>query len=152
MRRLTLVSALAAAAVALGACGGDEVSAQDYRAEARTICQEADRATQGIRQPTRTTPEAIADYFRRLLEPTERATERFEALEPPEELQDAHEDVLRANREGIEEVRRLVAQLERDEDPRQVLTGAQERIRALTREADAAAARLGVPECGEAEE
>jgi hypothetical protein len=151
MRRLTIVPALVAA-VAVGACGDDGLSAQDYRAEARQICQQADRATQGIQQPTRTTPEAIADYFRRLLQPTQRATERFEALEPPEDLQDAHEDVLRANREGIEEVRRLIAQLERDEDPRQVLTGAQERIRALTRQADAAASRLGVPECGQAEE
>jgi len=148
MRR-AIPSLLAAATLALAACGGDEVSVDEYRAEARQICQEADRATERIRQPTRSTPAAIADYFDRLLAPNERATQRFQELDPPDELQDAHDDALRASRRGSEEVRRLITQLERGEDPRQVLAGAQQRIRRLTREADAAAERLGVPECGD---
>jgi hypothetical protein len=149
MRRPPILALLATAAVALGACGGDETSPEEYRAEARQICQEADRATERVRQPTRSTPEAIADYFQRLLAPNERATRRFEQLEPPEELQDAHDDALSANRRGSDEVRRLIRQLEGGEDPRQVLAGAQQRIRTLTREADRAADRLGVPECGD---
>ena len=152
MRRTTLTALAAAAALALGACGGgDELSVEEYRTEARGICTEADRATERLEeeQPTRATPKAIATYFRRLLAPNERATERFSELEPPEELRSAHEDALRANRRGQEEARRLVTRLDRGEDPRQVLAGAQDRIRTLTREANAAAARLGVPECGD---
>ena len=150
MRRSTFLAPLAAAALALGACGGgDEASPEEYRAEARQICEEADRATERIRQPTRSTPEAIADYFGRLLEPNERAVRRFQELEPPEELQDAHDDAIAANRRGADEVRRVIRQLEAGEDPRQVLAGAQTNIRRLTREADRAADRLGVPECGD---
>ena len=138
------------AALALGACGGgDELSTTEYRAEARKICTEANRASDRIRQPTRSTPKAIADYFRRQLAPAERATTRFAELEPPSELEDAHADQLRTSRAGIAEVRRLVGRLERGDDPRQVLAGAQDSIRRLTREADAAARRLGVPECGD---
>ena len=149
MRRSTILAPLAAAALALGACGGDETSPEEYRTEARQICQEADRATERIRQPTRSTPEAIADYFGRRLEPNERAVRRFQELEPPEELQDAHDDAIAANRRGADEVRRVIRQLEAGEDPRQVLAGAQTNIRRLTREADRAADRLGVPECGD---
>jgi uncharacterized protein Yka (UPF0111/DUF47 family) len=149
VRRLATVLAVCAASAVAVACGDDGMSVSEYRTEARQICTEADRATQRIRQPTRTTPAAIADYFERLLAPNERATERFEALEPPDELQEAHDAAVRANRRGSEEVRRLIEQLEGGEDPRQALAGAQDRIRSLTREADAAAERLGVPECGE---
>ena len=139
-----------AAALTLAACGGDDgPSVDDYRADARAICTEADRATQSVEQPTRSTPAAIADYFTRLLAPAERATARFEALEPPDELAGAHEGVVRANRASIREVEQLIGRLDGDADARELLAGAQERIRTLTREADAAAERLGVPECGQ---
>ena len=145
MRRLALL--LSCLALAALGCGGP--SKEEYRAEARTICVDADRATENIKAPTRKTPEAIADYFRRLLAPAERATQRFEALEPPGDLEDAHDDVVRANRASVREVELLVERLAQGGDSRQVLAGAQDRIRTLTREADAAAERLGVPECGQ---
>ena len=150
MRRRSLLGLAAGAALALGACGGgDELSATEYRAEARRICTQADRASNRIRQPTRSTPAAIADFFRRRLAPAEQAVDGFDRLEPPEELEAAHAEQLRTTRAGIAEVKRLVARLERGDDPRQVLGGAQDRIRRLTRDADAAAKRLGVPECGD---
>ena len=149
MRRLASTLACAAA-LTVAACGGEEgPTVDEYRAEARAICTEADRATEGVEQPTRSTPAAIADYFTRLLEPAERATTRFEALEPPEELAGAHAGVVRANRASIREVEQLIERLQGDADARELLAGAQERIRRLTREADAAADRLGVPECGQ---
>jgi hypothetical protein len=147
VRRLAVLLACLAAVALLAACGG--TSKEDYRAEAKTICVDADRATERVRQPTRTTPAAIADYFTRLLEPAKRATGRFEALEPPDDLAEQHEQVVRANRASIREVEQLVVRLKRGGDARQVLAGAQDRIRTLTREADAAAKRLGVPECGQ---
>jgi hypothetical protein len=149
VRRLGSLLACAAA-LALAACGSDDgPSVEAYRGEARAICSEADRAIQQVRQPTRTTPEAIADYFRRLLAPAERTTRRFEALQPPEELARAHDDVVRANRASVREVRQLIGRLEGDGDPRELLAGVERRIASLTREADAAAERLGVPECGQ---
>lgn len=149
MRRLASLLACTAVAAVGGGCGGDDVSVEDYRAEARQICTEADRATERVEQPTRTTPKAIADYFRRLLEPAKRATQRFETLEPPDELAEEHSSVVRANRASIREVEQLVSRLGEGGDARELLAAAQDRIRTLTREADAAAKRLGVPECGQ---
>jgi hypothetical protein len=136
--------------LALGACGGDEgLTTQEYRAQARQICQDADRATEAVEEPTRATSQAIVDYFKRLLQANERSTKRFESLDPPEELQDAHQDALQANRDGVREVRRVISELEEGGDPREVLTGAQTRLEGLSREAADAARRLGVPECAD---
>jgi hypothetical protein len=149
MRRLPSVL-LALCVLALAACGGeDTMSPDEYRAEAREICRDADRATETVDAPTRSTSEAIADYFRRLLEANERATRRFQDLDPPDELRSAHEDALSTNRAGVQEVRRVIQQLEGGGDPREVLTGAQSRLQDLSRQAGEAAERLGVPECGD---
>jgi hypothetical protein len=148
MRRLLPLALLAA--LALGACGGDDrLSTDEYRAEARQICQDADRATEAVEEPTRATPEAIVTYFERLLSANERSTERFQELEPPEELQEAHDEALRTNREGVQEVRRVIRELQGGGDPRQVLTRAQGRLQELSTAAAGAAERLGVPECAD---
>jgi hypothetical protein len=141
---------LALLLLALGACGGDDgLSATEYRSQARKICRDADRATEAVEEPTRATSQAIVDYFERLLRANERSTKRFEALDPPEELQDAHNDALRANRDGVREVRRVISELEEGGEPREVLTGAQTRLERLSRDAADAARRLGVPECAD---
>jgi uncharacterized protein YhaN len=148
-RRLAALLVLPAL-LAAGACGGDDgLSADEYRAQARQICQDADRATEAVEEPTRATSQAIVDYFRRLLQANERSTRRFESLQPPEDLRDAHADALRANRDGVREVRRVISELEEGGEPREVLTGAQTRLEALSREAADAARRLGVPECAD---
>jgi hypothetical protein len=144
-RRLLPLLALAAAA----GCGEDRMSTAEYRAEAKTICTEADQATNRVEEPTRATSEAISEYFRRLLEANDATTKRFEALEPPEDLEKAHEDVLAANAEGVREVRRVIDELDDGGDPRQVLTGAQDRLQELSRKSGEAARRLGVPECAD---
>jgi regulator of protease activity HflC (stomatin/prohibitin superfamily) len=102
-----------------------------------------------VREPTRATADAIVDYFERLLKANEDSTERFNGLEPPESLEDAHADALKANRDGVREVRRVIAELKDDGDPRQVLTSAQERLQRLSADAANAAQRLGVPECAD---
>ena len=149
IRRTTTVLALLAS-LALAACGGDDrLSASEYRAEAKKVCQDADRATARVEEPTRATSDAIVDYFERLLKANEQSTERFTNLEPPEELQDAHDDALKANRDGVREVRRVISELREGGDPRRVLTGAQSRLQKLSGDAADAAQRLGVPECAD---
>src|SRR5687768_193851 len=96
IRRTTTLLALLGS-LALAACGGDDsLSATEYRAEAKKICQDADRATAAVKEPTRATADAIVDYFERLLKANEESTERFNGLEPPESLEDAHADALKA--------------------------------------------------------
>lgn len=149
MRRLTTLLALLGS-LALVACGGeDRLSTEEYRTQAKQICQDADRATAAVREPTRATADAIVDYFERLLRANERSTERFNGLEPPESLQDAHDDALKANRDGVAEVRRVIRELQDGGDPRRVLTAAQSRLQRLSAQAADAAGRLGVPECAD---
>jgi hypothetical protein len=146
--RSALVTA-AVAVLALAGCGGDDaLSTDEYRERARSICTEADRASDRVTPPTRSTNAAIADYFKRILEVNDRTTNRFDELEPPSELEDAHADALAANRAGVDEVRKLVAELEKGGDPTAVLEGAPQRLEGFVRRSREAARRLGVPECG----
>lgn len=146
MRRPLVI--VVAAALTLAACGGSALSTGEYRRQARAICTDADRASEKVTAPTRATNAAIADYFKRILAVNDRTTRRFEELEPPEDLQDAHEDALAANRAGVDEVRKLVAELEEGGDATAVLQDAPQRLEGLVRRSREAARRLGVPECG----
>jgi hypothetical protein len=150
MRRLTLTCALALALVTFAGCGGDDkLSTKDYRAELKKICDESDRRTQAVQEPTRATPEAIADYFGRLRDINVQAIEKVEKLEPPDELADAHERALQANREGREKVDAVIQELEDGGDPTQVLSDARKDLEESSEAAKKAGADLGVPECGD---
>lgn len=150
MRHLTAFLAAATFATGLAACGGDDsLSADDYRAEAVKICQQADKATEAVEQPTKATPKAISTYFRSLLTPNEQATKQFGELEPPEELQKAHDEVLAVNREGAKIVRGVITQVDAGQDPASVLQGATSQLESLNARARKAAGQLGVPACAD---
>ena len=144
-----LVTTIAAACVALAAgCGGeDRLSTDDYRAELRKICSDSERRTEQVTEPTRATPEAIADYLRRLRDVSARSIEQVEDLEPPEDLQDAHDQALDANREGRAKIDEVIGKLEDGEDPNTVLQEARTELEDATNRADEAAREVGVPEC-----
>jgi hypothetical protein len=147
MRRATLILALAAA---FAGCGGDDkLSTEDYRAELRKICAESERKTKAVEEPTRATPEAIADYLQRLRDVNARTIEEVEELEPPDDLADAHGRALDANREGREKVDAVIKELEGGGDPTQVLTDARRDLEESSQAAKKAGEDLGVPECGD---
>ena len=150
MRRLTPLCLLALLALGLAACGGDDgMSADEYRTAARKVCVDAEKATDAVEQPTRSTPEAIVDYLERLLSANERTIARFEKLDPPDDLQAPHEEILRANREGAETVRGVIRKLESGEDARAVLQSSTSRLRRLGQRSNDAAKKLDVPECAQ---
>lgn len=145
MKRLLLALAVSCS---LAACGGeDRLSTEDYRSKARSICQEADRATKAVEQPQRTTNDAIANYFERLMTVNRKTTDEFAGLEPPEDLEKQHEAALDANRAGVDEVQKLVDELKRGGDARALLQSAQGRLEQLSDRSARAARALGVPEC-----
>ena len=145
--RRSLVPLLALAALA--GCGGDDqLSTEDYRGELRELCEDANRRTNEVTEPTRPTREAIADYLTRLRDINAETIQRVEDLAPPDELQDAHDRALAANREGREKVDAVIGELEDGGDPTQVLTEARQDLEESSRAAQAAARELGVPECG----
>ncbi len=112
---------------------------------------DATKATRAVEAPTRTTNEAVANYFKRLIAVTKRSSERFGELEPPEDLKRQHDAALKANEAGVKEVERLIAELERGGDARALLQNAQTRLEDLSRRSDEAARALGVPECARQE-
>ena len=147
MRRVILTLTLA---LSFAACGGDDsMSKEDYQAELRKICDESERRTNAVEEPTRATPEAIADYLQRLRDVNAQTIEKVEDLEPPEDLQDAHDRALEANREGREKVDGVISELEEGGDPTQVLTDARKELEESSRAAKKAGEDLGVPECGD---
>ena len=147
MRRLAPLAAVLA--LTLAACGDEGMSAEEYRAAAKKVCVDAEKATDAVEQPTRSTPEAIVDYLERLLDANERTIARFDKLDPPDELQKPHDDILKANREGAETVRGVIRKLEGGEDAREVLQSSTSRLRELGQRSNDAAERLGVRECGQ---
>lgn len=144
---LTLTLALAAA---LAGCGGEEtLSTGEYREQLRRICVDAERQSERVEQPTRATPEAIADYLARLRDVNVRTIERVERLEPPDELKSAHDRALRANREGRQKVEAVIDELQAGGDPTKVLTEAREGLRQSSDAAKEATRDIGVPECAD---
>src|SRR5215217_6047060 len=142
MRRSFFLFVLMAA---FAGCGGDELSTDDYRAELRKICAESERQTDKVQEPTRATPEAIADYLQRLRDVNAKTIEKVEDLEPPDELKDAHERALDANREGREKVDAVIKELKEGGDPTQVLTDARKDLEDASQAAKKAGQDLGVP-------
>jgi len=145
MRRALPALALAAA---LAGCGGG-LSAEEYRREASRICADGDRETERVQAPRDQDPAAVATYFERLIGVNERVLARFEELDPPSELADAHEEAVAVNAEAADEVERLVGDLRERRDLDRALRAATPRLRGLDRRADAAARELGVPACAE---
>jgi hypothetical protein len=147
MRRATLTLTLA---LSFAACGGDDgLSKEDYQAELRKICAESERKTNAVEEPTRATAEAIADYLQRLRDVNAETIEKVEELEPPEDLRDAHDRALEANREGRQKVDDVIKELEGGGDPTQVLTDARKELEESSQAAKKAGEELGVPECGD---
>ena len=146
MRRLLVTLVLAST---LAGCGGDDApTPEEYRADLRKLCQDAERRTNEISEPTRATREAIADYLGRLRDINAETIDRVEELEPPEDLKAAHDRALEANREGRAKVDAVIEELEGGGDPTQVLTEARQDLEESSRAAQDAARDLGVPECG----
>jgi regulator of protease activity HflC (stomatin/prohibitin superfamily) len=147
MRRALLTFTLTAA---LAGCGGDDkLSPADYRAELKKICESSDRKTNEVKEPTRATPDAIADYLTRLRDINARTIEDVEKLDPPDDLKDAHDRALAANREGREKVDSVIEELEGGGDPTQVLTEARKELEESSKDAKQAARDIGVPECAD---
>lgn len=148
MRRLSL-SLLAVLSLALAACGGDDgMTTKEYKAEAKKICEGAQQRTEAVKQPTKATNDAIVTYLRELLKVNERTTQQFQELEPPESISAEHKKVLDTNNKSVDEVNRLIKELEGGEDAKKVFQENQQRLSQVTEEANDAIKSLGVPECG----
>ena len=122
------------------------MSAEDYRARASEICRDGKAATAKLPTETETDAE-LADQLRKLLDINARTREDFGELDPPEDLQDAHDDLLAANDKGVEITEGMIERLEDGEKRAVVFEDVGREILAVSKDRDAAAASLGLPAC-----
>jgi hypothetical protein len=140
--------AAAIAVLALAACGGggdgDELTADEFRQQADSICAEFEGRLDELG-----TPESLDDlegYVDDAVPILEEGTNRLGELQPPDELEEDWNRAMEINREQLENVREL-------QDA--VADGDQARVAELLQQSDEAreeskqlAADLGLTECG----
>ena len=145
MRRGLTAVALAALLAGCGGGGGDRLSAAQYRARAARICSDSRRQTNALGRPS-TTREFQA-FLVRGIKVTERNLARFERLKPPEDLQAKHDGIVAGERRGLDQLRRLSAQLHGDSRDVGVLKRARPALNKLSAEADARYRAAGLAAC-----
>jgi hypothetical protein len=98
------VTPLVAVAAGCGG-GGSQLSADEYRTQADKICREADKKLEALGEP-----ESLEE-FKQLMkdaQPTvEQTVEDLGELEPPDDLQDAHERWMEKNEALVETTKEL---------------------------------------------
>ncbi len=113
--------ALVGLALLIAGCGGDDgdggdsLTKAEYQKEGNALCREAFAKVRDIDEPT--SPEEIPDYVDRLFDLSFSYTDEFEALEPPDELKDAHDESVRLSEDSKEQTDELVERLREAENP-----------------------------------
>jgi hypothetical protein len=129
----------AVGALALLSCGAETLTAEQYRERGNRLCREADREARRLAHGSlRTQVEKIADA-------ADRSQERFERLEPPEELRANHDEAVRLGREALELFREAERNFERD--GADALLNEIEEIDRVVREGDEVSRELGLTAC-----
>jgi hypothetical protein len=153
MRQLAPIL-LAALALALTACNGDDAPSQEeYAQDAERVCRDAFSRLEAVGSNAET-PQDIAEAVNSVIAETRRTIERLEGLERPEgDAGEAAGDFVaairsEANQEAIPALQDLRDALEdRDE---QAARDAAERLQSLdTSSSDRFARELGATECAE---
>jgi hypothetical protein len=148
-RPFTSSIAAGLAAAALAACGGG-LSADEYRQEAGRLCTAEDRAADDAGVSAARSPKQLADALQKARDRSRPIQAEFAELEPPSDLEQAHEDYVQLNRDGDRLLERSITGLRGD---RAAATKAVQELTSqaatLTRRSTQLAGRLGVPACGE---
>lgn len=142
-RRLALTLTCA---VVLAACGGGGgLSAEEYRSQGNAACDRYEEDVQALPQPE--SIEDVPAYAEGAQQRLDTLIDDLEALEPPSELRDQHDQLIVLGRESVEEIGKLKAAGE---------SGQQSEIEAVLQSAgelddrsDAIATELGLTQCAE---
>ena len=141
MPRLALIALVLLVTISACGGGGDPLTAGEYRQEAGAICAE----TQELLDAVSLEGGDVAGYFEETIPIAEDRRDRLDDLEPPEELEEAHDELIDRLDEIIETAGDLRDAAESgDSEGVQEATG---RGQELQRELDAAADELGLDSC-----
>ena len=131
--------------LALAGCGGG-TSANEYRAQAEEICTSATREAAGIPPPSDTAA-SVAEYGDAVAGIRERETVALDELDPPDDLQAAHRQLVNASGAIVRSLTDLARAAEReDRDAAEAAAAAGDRAADQARRA---AAELELPLCGQ---
>ncbi len=119
VRRSIVVAVLATLAGA--GCGGDEgLSAEDYRTQANEICTETEERTTAIDPPK--SPMELGPFLEEVLQVGNEFQDEFERLDPPEEFENDHEELVVLGQEQVETFESLIDEIEQSDDPASTFT------------------------------
>lgn len=144
MRRAALVTAVATVVTVAGCGGDDRLSSEDYQREGNAICSKYDRQIDAIPEPEESA-ESVVAYVNKVIPLVEDQIDEMRELKPPEEDQEAHDEMLREAERIVEAARDLRAAAE-DNDQ----TAARQAIEAgdsASDNADSIAEDLGLDAC-----
>ena len=157
MRRTSTALALLGSCTLLAACGGDDggepLSAGDYRAQLGAICTEAEKKAEAAEQAdasSGTDGKALKAAFDARLPALDESLDEIDELSPPEELEGAHDEYLKATREGVDTIQSTLDDIDEDKpltEQASVIQGLTPKLEALSTRTDAAAKKLGVAAC-----
>jgi len=139
------VALLLTAVAALAGCGGG-TSAGDYREQAEEICTTATREAADVPPPSDTAA-SVAEYGDAVAEIRERETVALDELEPPDELESAHNQLVNASGAIVRSLKDLARAAERGD--RQAAAAAAALGDRAADQARRAAEELEVPACGQ---
>ena len=146
MRRLILVAVV----TLLAGCGGggdDQLSADDYRAQATKICADAKRQTDALGRPNTTSE--FKTFLAKGIRVTERNLQRFDDLKPPDDLKAKHDAIVAGEKSGLEQLKKLSSQLKGDARDVALLRKTQPELARLSDETDARFRDAGLDRCAQ---
>ena len=131
--------------VALAGCGGG-TSASEYREQAEEICTTATSEASEVPPPS-DTAESVAEYGDAVAEIRERETVALDELDPPDDLEAAHRQLVNASSAIVRSLNDLARAAERDD--RTAAAAAAAMGDRAADQARRAADELELPACGQ---
>ncbi len=139
------------ALVASSGCGDDDSgtspTAAEYRDEGNALCKKAVREVEAIPAPT--SAEGIADYLETIFDASEKMTEEFVDLDPPEELRADHERAVELSRESEKTFDEIVERVRDASNPQAAVQREFRKLAPELAQAEKLNTRLGLDECNE---
>lgn len=135
-------------AIALAACGGgddDALTAEDYRAKGNAACEQYEKDVRSISQPQ--SIQQVADYAGKAKVELDQLIDELDALQPPSDLEEQHDELVKLGRESVESLDGLAeaGKTGNQEQIQTALGGAAE----LDTQSDAVARELGLEKCAD---
>jgi hypothetical protein len=128
-----------------GSSGRTELGEAAFREQAAAICQDARRRLQAVPEPS--TPNAIGRTLEQQVPIAEDRLDRLAALVPPSELRDTYAETISLLRQQVELARGVRDAIAGGGNPGAEVAKISKEQGRLTRELDARADALGVPQC-----